>query len=69
MTRNRLGATGKYPRGKLNADDEGELRMAVGRQGDIVRIDFGKPVAWLGLPFAEARAFAEAILKHAKGDA
>jgi hypothetical protein len=69
MARNRLGATGQFPHGKLNADDEGELRLAISRQGDLIRIDFGKPVAWLGLYSKEARAFAEAILKHAKGDA
>lgn len=63
-----IGATGTFPDGKLNDDDQGALRIAVGydRVDGIVRVDFGKPVAWLGLPKENAIAFAEAILKHAK---
>lgn len=62
-----LGATGKFPRGPADATDEGELRLAVAadhHQG-IVRIVFGKPIAWLGLPSNEARAFARLLTDHA----
>lgn len=59
-----LGATHTAPQGLLNDDDEGALKMAVGydKVDGIVRLDFGKPVAWLGLPPPEARALAMAIL-------
>ncbi len=60
-----FGATGEFPHGKLNADDEGALRMGVTSDGMVVRVDFGKPVAWFGLPPAEARALAGLLLKHA----
>ena len=45
-----IGATGAFPEGRLGEDDEGELRMGVTRDGGIVKLAFGKPVAWLGLP-------------------
>ena len=63
----KLGATGQFPQGKLGEGDEGELRLAVGRSdgGDVI-IDFGKEVAWIGLPPAQAVSFAEAILKRAR---
>ncbi len=62
-----LGATGNFPHGKLNKHDEGELRLAVAwdNEAGLVRIEFGKPVAWLGLYPPEAIEFARLILKHA----
>ena len=60
-----LGASGQFPRGQLNADDEGELTLGITRddKNGIVRIDFGKPVAWMGLEPAQAIEMAKAILK------
>lgn len=62
-----LGATGKYPLGALSDEDEGELRMAIGRDpiDGVIRLDFGKPVAWVGLPPPEAIEMAKLLLKHA----
>jgi hypothetical protein len=64
-----LGPTGDFPKGKLNEEDEGGLTMAVSHQvypsGGVVRIDFGKPTAWIGLPPDEAVAFAKMIVNHA----
>lgn len=62
----KLGATGKFPDGKLNKDDEGELRMKIGESKGRVIIDFGKPVTWFGLDKKSAIEFAESVLKHAK---
>ena len=55
-----LGPTGQYPYGKLNPDDEGEIRIAIAHDphNRTVVIDFGKPVAWIGLPPQHAREFA-----------
>ncbi|MCC6775668.1 MAG: hypothetical protein IT537_03370 [Hyphomicrobiales bacterium] len=63
-----IGATGRFPQGKLNDHDEGELRMAIAydKLDGIVRLEFGKPVAWLGLPPPQAIQFAERILWHAR---
>jgi hypothetical protein len=63
----KLGATGQYPFGQADATDEGELRMALAtdRRNGIVRIEFGKPIAWLGLPCREARALAALLIEKA----
>ena len=67
--RAKLGPTGDFPHGKLNAQDEGGLTMAIGLadDGKTVTIDFGKKIAWFGLPKEQAIAFAMTILKHATG--
>ena len=44
-----IGATKRFPEGKLTNDDEGELRFAVSTQANKIIVEFGKPVAWLGL--------------------
>ena len=62
------GATGDHPQGKLNADDEGGLRMAIvaDKRNSVVRVDFGKPVAWLGLDRATALDLARRLTWHAE---
>jgi hypothetical protein len=45
----KLGATGKFPRGKIRGDDEGQLRGGMVIQDGTLVIYFGKPVTWLGL--------------------
>jgi hypothetical protein len=56
-----LGATGQYPEGKLTDADEGEIKIAVGIAGGKVVVQFGKPVAWLGLTAQQARQLAESL--------
>lgn len=63
--REKLGATGDYPHGKLNPTDEGGLTIAIGNEGDTVVIRFGKKIAWIGLPPDQAVTFAMTILKRA----
>lgn len=62
-----LGATGEFPHGKINDDDQGAIRLGVAydKLDGIVRIEFGKPIAWLGLPPPQAIEFARVVLKHA----
>lgn len=45
----KLGATGEFPRGKLNESDEGELKIAIAVKDDKVLMDFGKLVKWIGM--------------------
>jgi hypothetical protein len=61
------GPTGRYPRGKADEHDEGELviTLAADHQNAIVRLEFGTPIAWLGLPAQEARELARLLNKHA----
>lgn len=61
----KLGPTGKFPLGKLNDEDEGELRLAVGVKDKNVLIAFGKAVSWLGLPPDDARQLAVFIMNRA----
>lgn len=58
-----LGATGEFPRGKVNPQDEGEISMAVAAdpRTETVVINFGKPVAWLALEYDDALALSESI--------
>lgn len=55
-----------YPRGKLNAHDEGQLRMAFAIKGNTLILDFGKPVAWIGLSLHEVTQLREAFEKYEK---
>jgi len=64
----RLGASGKFPYGQIDYTDEGQITIAVAydRIDGLVRLTFGKPVAWLGLSPQEAIAIGESIVRHAK---
>lgn len=65
----KLGATGRRPYGRLANDetDEGELMFAMAADpvNSIVRVEFGKPVQWLGLPVTQARELAAKLLELA----
>lgn len=49
----------------LDEDDENELKLAVMSGDGLVRIEFGKPTAMIGMTSKQARDFAALILKHA----
>jgi hypothetical protein len=63
------GPTGDFPAGKLNDEDEGGLRIAVGSERGNVVIAFGKPVAWIGMPPQEAADLATMIIRNARAAA
>ena len=69
MSEHRLGKLDEFPDGKIRKSDEGAIRLAVTYDPtkDLVLIDFGTPVVWLGMKREQAAAFAALILKHAKG--
>jgi len=62
---NLLGPTGDYPRGSAGPTDDGGLKLGITNWEGVVRLDFGTPVAWIGLPPDEAIEFAKLILKYA----
>ena len=66
--RKQLGATGRFPLGKLTPDDEGEIQFAVAAdpQTKTVILDFGKPIVWLGLPRGDAKKLAEMLMEKIK---
>lgn len=60
-----LGATRRFPEGKLAKGDQGEIMFAVGHQHNKVTLDFGKSVAWIGMNPDQAKALAVTIFNHA----
>lgn len=61
-----FGATGKFPRGKVRGrEDEGEIQFGISDKDGEVILDFGKPVAWLGIPPDQVRSLCRALLKRA----
>ena len=64
----KLGATGEYPYGKLNCEDEGEIKIAIGGNPDTetVVIDFGTSVCWIGMRPEQAELLAAALLTQAE---
>jgi hypothetical protein len=61
----KLGATHRFPEGKLTKDDEGEIRVAIGQKDGKVVIDFGKPTAWIGFTPEQADDIAKLLHEHA----
>lgn len=61
----KLGKTGKFPEGKLNRRDEGEIKIGVSNRNGAVIINFGVPVTWIGMPPDTVRSLAKMLLKHA----
>jgi hypothetical protein len=61
-----LGPTGKFPDGKMNEHDEGEIQIGITCSGNKVIMAFGKPMAWLGFNKKDAVNIANALLKRAK---
>jgi hypothetical protein len=45
-----------YPEGKLTESDEGEFEFRIAPVDGRVVMDWGRPVQWIGLPPATARA-------------
>ena len=64
--RDRVGATGLFPEGKLAAHDEGQLAYAVGHVNGKVVVEFGKEISSLGMGPKDAVAMAQALLDHAR---
>jgi hypothetical protein len=60
-----FGATGDYPHGKMNVEDEGGIILGIAHDKGNVIINFGKPCAWIGMPPEEAFGLARLIAEHA----
>jgi hypothetical protein len=65
----KLGATGKFPGGKLNPDDQGELQLAIGLnvKTGLVEMWFGKQVSWLAMTRQDAIQMAHSLIDAAGG--
>lgn len=65
LNRDVPGPTGEPFDYKVDDTDEGPIKIAISRDGPIIRIEFGKPVAWLGMTPADAVALARILIKQA----
>jgi hypothetical protein len=63
------GAVGTFPAGQLGPADEGAIQFGVTNSDGKVVLDFGSPVAWIGMGPQEAADLASAMLKHARAAA
>lgn len=61
-----LGKTSRYPEGKILPEDEGEIRIGFGVKDGKVIIDFGGPVAWIGMTPQQALKMAQSLMDCAK---
>lgn len=57
-----------WSEGRLNGKDDGDLAFAISadREKQIITIDFGKPVEWVGLPPKQAIELAQSLIKYAR---
>lgn len=57
-----------YSQGRIGADDDGDLAMAIGADPDkkIVVIDYGKLIQWVGMPPEQAVRMAEMLIEKAR---
>lgn len=59
------GATGDFPEGKLTRSDEGAIHFTVGAKNDKVILQFGTPVAWVGMTPEMAVDLGEMLIQKA----
>ena len=60
-----LGATGRFPGGKLTVDDRGEIAFSVAHVPGKVVLEFGGACSWIGLTPAQAEALAQMLVNNA----
>lgn len=63
---NDLGATGKFPDGKLTDNDEGEIKIGVTVSDERVVLAFGKKIEWIGLTREQAIQIGQTLIDRAR---
>lgn len=62
-----FGATGRYPDGKLNENDEGEISLGIATHEGKVIMNFGdNPIKWIGFTKEQAKIIGEALIKKSE---
>jgi hypothetical protein len=56
----------RYPHGRLSGDDDGEIAIGIASdlENKVVRMKFGKPVAWLAMDKDTAIVMLTNLAKH-----
>lgn len=60
------GAIGDYPEGMLTKSDEGAIQFGITEKDGKVILDFGTPVAWVGMTPQQAADLASFLMKRAR---
>jgi len=60
-----LGATRRFPEGKLDPTDKGEIKIGITHQDGKVVLAFGTPVMWTGFTPDQAEEIAAMLREHA----
>lgn len=60
-----LGATGKFPEGKIDEHDEGEIKIGITVKEETIIMNFGKNVNWVGFTKEQAKQIAASLLEKA----
>jgi hypothetical protein len=60
------GALGDFPHGQLTKSDEGAIQFGITVKDGKVVLDFGTPVAWVGMTPQQAADLASIIMKRAR---
>lgn len=60
------GALGDFPEGQLTKSDEGAIQFGISTKDGKVILDFGTPVAWVGMNPQQAADLASLLLKRAR---
>jgi hypothetical protein len=61
-----IGATGKFPEGKIREDDRGEVIFNVGKCENKVILEFEKPTIWIGMSAVDAVKLASKLIRYAR---
>lgn len=54
----------KYPRGKVRADDSGQVAMKFAIQDNTLLIIFPHPTTWIGLGLSDVKNLRELLAKY-----
>ena len=59
----------KWPNGRINGDDDGEVVFKIGPDPDkeLVQLEFPNPVKWVAMPPGQAIELAQLLIRHARG--
>lgn len=62
------GKDRNWSQGRISGDDDGDTAIAIAadKQNKVVRIQFTKPIEWLGFPAEQARQLAAKLIEKAK---
>lgn len=62
----KLGATGRFPEGKLVEHDEGEIQFSIETFKNKIVLNFNKSVKWVGMNKQQAKELGELLIKRSE---